>query len=87
LFLSACAINQSNAVPDEESAKKIAIRECHWDKPVGSYERWHAALHQGVWHVWLSIEPGVQEEPKPGFLDIWIRASDGKWDDCVMAVE
>lgn len=79
-------------VPDESSAIAWAKRRCHYEKPFMPYEKWHAALHQGIWHVWLSLEPGAQDEPAPGsepdydFLDIRIRAGDGVDSDCVMEV-
>lgn len=56
------------------------------------YQKWHAALHQGIWHVWLSLEPGAQDEPKPfddpsyDFYDVHIKASDGSDGGCAMGV-
>ena len=77
-------------VPDEQTAIALAKKRCVYDRQMSPYDKWHAALHQGVWHVWLSIEPGRQDEPTfhgdppVGFLDIRIRADDGTDSGCVM---
>ena len=82
---------QSKAV-DEQAAIAIAKERCHGKEPQVVYKRWYAALHQDIWHVWLTLKPGVQDEPQHGgdpehdYLDIHIRASDGAAGDCGVIV-
>jgi hypothetical protein len=68
-------------VTTEAQAIGIAKERCTWTRPFDATERWHAALHQGQWHVWLvrDIDP---KEPAVGVLDIRIRASDGQAGSC-----
>jgi hypothetical protein len=96
--VAACeTVPATDRVPTREVAIKLAQQTCDWSERLSQYfEKWHAQLHQGIWHVWLSLEPGVQEEPRslhdagydPGtdFLDIHIHSSDGNDDGCVMIV-
>lgn len=84
--LLGCATSFGDAVPNREVAIRIAMKKCLRDKLIGQYERWRAAIHGGVWHVWLSLEPGTQEEPRVGYYDIRIRASDGATGGCILQV-
>jgi hypothetical protein len=79
---SGCIGTGSTAtVASEAQAIAIAKDRCEWTRPFDATERWHAALHEGQWHVWLvrDIDP---REPVVGVLDIRIRASDGKAGSC-----
>ncbi len=69
------------AVTSEAQAIAVAKDRCQWTRPFEATERWHAALHEGQWHVWLvrDIDP---KEPAVGVLDIRIRESDGKAGSC-----
>jgi len=69
------------AVTSEPQAIAIAKDRCAWTRPFDATERWHAALHEGLWHVWLvrDIDP---KEPIVGVLDIRIRESDGEAGSC-----
>jgi hypothetical protein len=69
------------AVTSEQQAIAIAKDRCEWTRPFEATERWHAALHEGLWHVWLvrDIDP---KEPVIGVLDIRIRAADGEAGSC-----
>jgi hypothetical protein len=68
-------------VTTEVQAIGIAKERCTMTRPFAPTERWHAALHNGQWHVWLTrdIDP---REPVVGTLDIWIRANDGGAGNC-----
>jgi hypothetical protein len=68
-------------VTSEAQAILIAKDRCAWTRPFEATERWHAALHEGLWHVWLvrDIDP---KEPSVGVLDIRIRAGDGEAGSC-----
>lgn len=72
------------AVTSEPQAIAIAKDRCEWTRPFDATERWHAALHEGLWHVWLvrDIDP---REPIVGVLDIRIRESDGDAGSCIRA--
>jgi len=69
------------AITSEPQAIAIAKNRCEWTRPFDATERWHAALHEGLWHVWLvrDIDP---KEPIIGVLDIRIRESDGEAGSC-----
>jgi hypothetical protein len=74
LVLVGCASPSPPA--GEAEAIRIAKDRCSWTKPFQPTEHWHAALHDGHWHVWLSRDRDPME-PVVGALDIWIRAKDG----------
>jgi len=81
-FLASCTgTAPAVAVTSETQAIKIAKDRCEWTRPFDATERWHAALHEGLWHVWLvrDIDP---KEPVVGVLDIRIRESDGEAGSC-----
>jgi hypothetical protein len=82
LSLTACAGGDADrAVTSEAQAVAIAKDRCAWTRPFDAAERWHAARHQDLWHVWLvrDIDP---REPVVGTLDIWIKAKNGEAGDC-----
>jgi hypothetical protein len=74
------------AVPVKTAAQAIDIARdrCEWTRPFEAEERWHAALHEGLWHVWL-VRDSDPREPAIGLLDIQIRAADGGAGSCNQA--
>lgn len=91
--MAACtSVLAGSVVGSSVDAIRIAETRCYWTPASGRFEKWYAVLHQGVWHVWLSLEPGTQEEPESqtdpdyDFLDLRIRASDGRDSGCSLAV-
>jgi hypothetical protein len=82
LILGACANSSPRSSGlDEGQAIRIAKDRCAWTQPFEATERWHAAVHDGQWHVWLSRDRDPRE-PAVGVLDIWIRARDGEAGRC-----
>jgi len=82
VLLAGCVGGEAqNPVTTEPQAIAIAKDRCAWTRPFDASERWHAALHQSRWHVWLvrDLDP---REPAIGVLDIWIGAKDGQAGDC-----
>jgi hypothetical protein len=71
----------TDPVTTEAQAIAIAKERCEWTLPFEATERWHAARHEGLWHVWL-VRDSDPREPAIGVLDIWIHAGDGKAGDC-----
>ena len=91
--LAACSSAPAGSViADDAAAIQTAKVRCAWKPMAGQFEKWHAVLRQGIWHVWLSLEPGTQAEPTLrddpdyDFLDVHIRASDGADGGCAMSV-
>jgi|SRR6185312_810547 len=85
-FIAGCLVGCAGTAPtvavtSEPRAIAIAKDRCAWTRPFDATERWHAALHEGLWHVWLvrDIDP---KEPVIGVLDIRIRESDGEAGSC-----
>ena len=80
--LAGCVgVDAPQPVTSERQAIAIAKERCEWTRPFEATERWHAALHDGLWHVWLvrDIDP---REPIVGVLDIRIVESDGTAGSC-----
>jgi hypothetical protein len=77
-FSLAACIGGERAAPvsNEAEAIRIAKDRCALTRPFDKSEPWHAALHEGQWHVWL-VRDRDPSEPTIGALDIWIRATDG----------
>jgi len=82
VVLSGCeSLSAADRVRDRATAIDLAKAYClspQYPAPVGT---WFAALHQGVWHVWLSPKQGAQSEPIPGDrsteYEVELRAIDG----------
>jgi hypothetical protein len=68
-------------VTTESQAIAIAKDRCEWTRPFEAAERWHGALHEGLWHVWL-VRDNDPREPAIGVLDIRIRETDGGAGSC-----
>ena len=71
-------------VTTEAQAISLAKDRCEWTLPFKPTERWHAALHEGLWHVWL-VRDSDPREPAIGVLDIRISENDGTAGDCIRA--
>ena len=80
--LAGC-IGTGSTVAVTTGAQAIAVAKdrCEWTRPFDAAERWHAALHEGLWHVWL-VRDSDPREPVVGVLDIRIRAADGRAGSC-----
>jgi len=80
--LTAC-VGTGPTVPVKTAAEAIAIAKdrCEWTRPFEADERWHAARHEGLWHVWL-VRDSDPREPAIGVLDIWIGAGNGRAGNC-----
>lgn len=80
--LAGCiGIEAAQPVTSEAQAVRIARDRCEWTRPFEATERWRAALHEGLWHVWL-VRDSDPREPAIGVLDIRIRESDGEAGSC-----
>jgi len=69
------------AVPDARTAMTEAQKACHvsaWQRWLSPY-RWHAALHDGSWHVRV---PAFQGALDCAYYDVDIRAADGTAGRC-----
>ena len=81
LVIGCMGTSPASPVTTEAQAIRVAKERCSTIRPFDPGERWHANLHDGQWHVWLTrdLDP---REPVVGTLDIWIRAHDGVAGNC-----